>query len=447
MTLPKQNVAFPEVAIIRKGSPKRRNPNKKEQWIQGMDLNAKFRIAFAPGTEDVRQAFAALYPQSIKHYGPDFAEPDGFEMSKLRCMITTRNVADAWEWANEAYNAGRLIARADDTHFITLRDPLNGEYTVSNGEPFTEFAHGQSIVYERDGRKFTLPIRTYGRLSLFLPELKRMVRFTLKTTSFYDRLNISSNLAAIQFLADTLNNGNAAGIPFFIYRREQEITWNKPDGSAARIKKWLVCIEADPAWVEATLKRMSNFSLGGDVLSQALLPPPITGEVNPDDAEDEAEPTQELEYVDVTESIQEPEHAAVAETKKEPEPVADNKPMNGAPRPYTAPNFKAAIEKQVKNYTNLKTPATEKQRNLVAMLLDVALMDEGKDARHSLTNWLFGKPSLKDMSNAEINALLKWLDPKPMSGGDFKPGQYVTVEAKSGYRQALIDEGQTELPL
>jgi hypothetical protein len=328
--LPKQAIAFPEVAIIRKGTPKRKySKNGRESWIQGMDLGSRFRIAFAPGTDDVKNAFAALYPTAAKTYGPDYAEQSGFEMSRIRCMITTRNVSDAWEWANEAYNAGRLIARADDNHFIVYRNPVTGEHEIKNGEPFKEFSHGMSVDYERDGRKFFLPIRTYGRLSLFIPDLGRMVRFTLKTTSFYDRLNISANLAAIQFLADTLNGGNAAGIPFFVYRREQEITWNKPDGGAQRIKKWLVNIEADPEWVAATMQRMRRFALGGETIGPALLPPPVSGNVNPETAaEDEAtgdygdgpnlEELEELEGMatDIPDPVTPPAPAPASETQK-----------------------------------------------------------------------------------------------------------------------------------
>ena len=85
------------------------------------------------------------------------------------------------------------------------------------------------------------------------------------------------------------------------------------------------------------------------------------------------------------------------------------------------------------------------RRGLCAMLLDVALMDEGKNARHTVTRWLFGKPSLKELSGPEVNALMKWLNPQRDSGGDYSPGQHVTAEAKAAYRQALVDEGQAEL--
>jgi len=124
------------------------------------------------------------------------------------------------------------------------------------------------------------------------------------------------------------------------------------------------------------------------------------------------------------------------EAEKQPETTAK---MNGAPRPYSPDDFRAAIVKVLAKYAGYT--ATEKQRQLCAMLLDVALMDEGKEARHTLTRWLFGVPSLKDLDGGQINALLKWLDPQKDSGGGYTPGQHVTTEAKAVYKQALTDEG------
>lgn len=130
--------------------------------------------------------------------------------------------------------------------------------------------------------------------------------------------------------------------------------------------------------------------------------------------------------------------------KETQQPAAtNNKPMNGAPRPYSPSDFHAAMDKQKSIHAG--KDVNPKQVSLCAMLLEVALMDEGKDARHTLTMWLFGKASLKDCDGAEVNALLKWLDPQKDSGGAYTPGKHVSAEAKAAYRQALIDEGQQEL--
>ena len=443
----KQQIAFPEVAVLRKGTPKVKG-GQRNDFIQGSDLGQKFRISFYPGTADSRSAWQKSHPESYTKYDMTYrkpgvyAEPDGFEVTRVRAMVPFRSVFDAWEWANEAHSAGRMVAKTDDEHYLMLRDPLNGQYIVQNGEPFMEYHHGDTVKYEKNGRQMSLPIRTVGRLRLFIPELERMVFITLKTTSFYDRLNIDANLSAIQFLANTLNNGNAAGIPFYVYRREQEVTWNKPDGSAARVKKWLVNIEADSEWVKAATARMANFALTGSVNQALLAPvsaPQLSAPVDPYD-----EPDEPGDDVIDAETTQQPEEPA----STPPEPASapeDKKPMNGAPRPYSPEDFMVAISKVVAKYNGYS--CSPKQRQLTAMLLDIALMDEGKEARHTLTRWLFGKASLKECDGAEINALLKWLNPTDNGGGDTTPGPHVTAEAKAAYKQALVDEGQQEFPL
>lgn len=290
MTVPKiSRMAFPEVAQIRKGMPKVRDP--RGNWVVGPDLKQYFRIAFAPGADDAKSAFMAINPKAYRKFGDNYAEKDGFIVERIRAMMPFPQVSMAWQWANEAHNAGRMVARADDEHFIVLRDAANGKYLVENGEPFTPFKHGQVITYKKGDKTYTLPIKTACRLSLFLPEFERFVTFTLKSASFYDRVNIDAQLNSIQALANMLNGGNVAGVPFYVYRREQEVCWNKPDGSAARVKKWLINIEADSEWVKAATRRMANFALTGQAVTQALLP--ISDDITITGAYDPEEPDYE----------------------------------------------------------------------------------------------------------------------------------------------------------
>ena len=239
--------------------------------------------------------------------------------TKVRAMVPFPSVWRAWEYYNEAYNAGRMIARADDSHFLVYRNPLTGEYAVTDGQPHMEYHPGMKISYERNGRTYELPLKSTGRLKLWLPELERMVFVTLKTTSFYDCQNISANLAAVQGIADALNNGNAAGIPLWIYRKEQEIVWNKPDGSASRIKKWLVQIEVDPAFVKQAFQRMSQFALTGAQPAGYLQPgEPIEGHEDPEIEEDDV--------------IDDPDWEARSQSE-EPMPATTPEPVVGTPPP------------------------------------------------------------------------------------------------------------------
>lgn len=272
------SMALAEIAIIRKGDAKvkKTRADGSEYESVGPDLKDRFRVAFFPGTEEYQKLFE-------KKYGT-------LKPTRIRAMMMSRSVYDSWSWANEGYTAGRMIAKADDTHFFTYRNPLTGVYEVKNGEPYREFTPGMVITYSRDGKPYSIAIRTVGRLRLFLPEMQHMVQFTMKTTSYYDRLNIDRQLNTIQMLADTLNNGNAAGIPIDVFRMEQDITWNKPDGSASRVKKWLVNIEPDPEWVKAATTRLHKFALTGETVAGMLMPQSeISGPVEPEDVDENPE--------------------------------------------------------------------------------------------------------------------------------------------------------------
>jgi hypothetical protein len=276
MITEKLQIAFPEVGIIRKGGQKqKRIVDGREIETVGKDLSDRFRVTFYPGTEDIATRFFNAYDTFTPHH--------------IRAMIPFRSVWDAWSQANEAYNFGRLIAvrtssPADDDRFITLRDPLTGEYIVRNGEPQRPYIPGESIDYQRKGKQYSLKLRPTGRLRLLLPEIGRLVMFTLKTTSYYDCLNIEQHLGALQAIADALNSGNAAGIPIHVYRAEREVTWNQPDGGAQRVKKWLVHIEPDPEWVKAAVRRLAEFAVTGEMRLPLLpeRPGEIAGSIDPE---------------------------------------------------------------------------------------------------------------------------------------------------------------------
>ena len=470
----RQQMAFPEVATLRKGTPKVKGGSRND-FIQGSDLGNKFRVSFYPGTNDAKAAFAAAFPGTYVKYDNTYrkpgvyAEPDGFEVDRIRAMVPFRSVFDAWEWANEAHSAGRMVAKADDTHYLMLRDPNNGEYLVKSGEPFTEYQPGMKVTYERNGKQFSLPIRTVGRLKLFIPQIERMVFFTLKTTSFYDRLNIDQNLSAIEFLANTLNGGNAAGIPFFIYRREQEICWNKPDGSAQRIKKWLVNIEADPEWVKAATARMASFALTGTVTVRALAPVTesrqLTGPVSPVEPDEPGDLIEEdygdQNYVDATPEPEEPpaqKTAQVTDEAKKPATAATAQNSgaagNTAPksdagqatnkRPYQAVEFKQRFDLAVKviEEKNHLDSIGDIHRRIVASIIDTTF-NGSQTMRYEVCEWLTGYASTKDMSKAQIKTIMHIAQ---VVDFDDMPCAEFIQEIKWAHDAALKAKGQQVIP-
>ena len=274
----KQQSAFPEVGTIRKGSPKRGNRF-------GTDLNDRFRVEFAPDTAEAQARFYAAY----QTYRP----------TELRAMFVSPSVWDSWYFANEAYaRSGQLIAAADDTHFLHLRNPVTGELLVRNGDPLTPYTPGQAFSYERNGRTYEAKLRPSGRLTLFLPDLEQFAVLTLKTTSFYDRVNIEKQLGAIQGLANALQGGNAAGIPIRVFRRKGWVTWNKPGGGAIRSEKWLVNIEPAAPWMKIAMRQLTNFASFGTAFEPAeimLDTPPELDDEGEMDVDEAFPPGEEME--------------------------------------------------------------------------------------------------------------------------------------------------------
>ncbi len=84
--------------------------------------------------------------------------------------------------------------------------------------------------------------------------------------------------------------------------------------------------------------------------------------------------------------------------------------------------------------------ASNKQRGLVAMLLDKIFQDD--DKRHTFQRYVFGQDSMKDVPDPMILAALDWLKPTQDSGGDYQPDPMAYKEAQAAYNEALLAEGQ-----
>lgn len=430
------SLALPEVAIIRKGDAKVKKTKADGSVYEtvGPDLKDRFRVVFAPGAVEYQKIFEAHY-HTLK--------PE-----RIRAMVLSPSVWDSWSWANEAYTAGRMVAKADDTHYLMKRDPLTGAYQVTDGEPWLAFEPGQSIVYQKGDKKIELKLRTVGRLRLFLPEMERLVQLTLKTTSYYDRLNIDGQLASIQSMANTLNHGNAAGIPLHIFRMEQEIVWNKPDGSAQRVKKWLINIEADSEWVRAAVGRLSRFALTGEQITGLLQPPTppaqtVMGKVEPEQEEVDENPTaaEVLEGEAV-----EPEPA-----QEPPEPAPKKKAKNSpAARPYLPAPLKEHLADLARQYAlkgNTTLPENIKQVLAINLQECFAPADDATYKRRVLTWWLFGKEHLAELQPAQLLTLRSWLNPSQDSGGAWSVDEISVREAQSAYKEAEIAKGQMVMPI
>jgi hypothetical protein len=238
-------LALPQLGSIRKGAGKvtRQNAQGASYQSVGPDLKDRFRLDFFSGFEDsVRKAvevFGSLTP------------------TRIIATLPFNSMNDCWVDAYEAYTKGRMIARADDEHFIRLVDLATGKVVVNNGEPYTPHTPGQVL-----GIVGKTPVKTRrtGRLTLVLPALERMATMTLHTTSIYDCVNIGGQLAAIQIIANAARLP-LAGIPLLITRRLAEVTWVKESGESCRVTTGLIQVEADPSWVKYMLRDMARRAL------------------------------------------------------------------------------------------------------------------------------------------------------------------------------------------
>ena len=305
MSNPRQDIAFPDAALIRKGTPKQKMTKQGKDGpytmeIQGKNLDGQgFRIHFNPGTEKAVAAWEIKNAASAVTYDPaKFAVmPDekNYIVKELEVIVPAPSVWLALNdnlAVNEVYTAGRRFGLANDEKYLEFRDPATGEVVVHLGQPYKKFIIGEVFHYARNGKQFECKVKTSVRLRLVVKDMieqGELVQFILKTTSWYDWQNIKKQLAGIQAIADSTNGGNASGVAFKIYRLQQDVVWNKQDGSAQRMKQWLINTQPDSAWVKAAFDRMGKFALTGNAIAGALMPvSEVQGVVAPD-AEEEGD--------------------------------------------------------------------------------------------------------------------------------------------------------------
>jgi hypothetical protein len=370
----RQSVAFPTVAYIRKGTPKRimLNKDKKEYEAMGKDLKNKFRIEFLSGTDfkrengkpSIREVWHSLHAKDYVKYGDKFVTPDGYEVEYIRAMIPTAKVMDGWEWSNKTYNgSGMLIASADGERYITKKDPLTMELLVKRGEPYTKFEYGDAINYENEkGKKISLKLKSSGRLKLFIPEMGEFVSFELRTTSYIDSLNIEQNLRAIQQIADAINGGMAGGIPLDIYRIEVDVPYFS-DGKSHKSKQWFIQIKANSEWANSAIARLNSYAMGVPALQAPIpfSPPELPQSAIEDDDDDEGESPEKIIRENVSEGVVTEENIYDQITKLCKEKGGrKNKELTDLLKSYgNGGNFKtitdnATLEKLIKEIKKLK---------------------------------------------------------------------------------------------
>lgn len=456
--LTNRGLAFPQIGTIRKGGKKDEKANRP-----GQDLTY-FRVEFDAAEIESQAKFLEVYKEQPTRINIVFPFDD------------LDAVASFWL---EAYTAGRMIARSDGKKYLYKVSTKTGEIEVLDGltkdgrtrlydpnEP-AGFYHSQ-----KTGKDVPVYCKAVGRIRVVIPELKRYAYMMVLTTSLNDVMNLSEQLETIKFV----NNGRIAGIPLILQRKPRMVSTPNADGSRARREKWLLSIEADPKWVDASLlaKGREAYAFLPSGKLQGLNIPDVLHEnddwtangIDVADLEDEptsdnpgiyndAPPPQE-EHV-ATEFAAEvgatviPEVLEVApiETVEFPAVTEGDLPglmaarKNGAPLPPMA--LKMQLAKRADYYKGKS--AIEGQYNLCRFVLELpfAGVENAEKIRHSVTKYLFGADSMKGLAPMHVLALLEWLKPVADTGGQYTIDKIAGMEANAVWTQAQKDAGQ--LPL
>jgi hypothetical protein len=257
---------FPQIGNIRKGAPKQEGVNRP-----GSDLQY-FRVEFDEREKEAQEIFLRANDGNLQPVDIDI-------------MLPFNEIEKCWDAWCEAYTAGRMVARSDGEYFVYLSDLATGKVIVQSGlnEKGERVPHKDVLGMVG---KSTIKCRPVGRLRVIIPALRRLAYLVLHTTSIHDVRNISAQLQAIQ----QLNGGRLAGVPLILRRRPVEISTPDSNDPSKRVRrtKWLISIEANPAWVQKMNIHLSELSDPGARLG---LP---SGDVMPEITDDEE--TEEAEW-------------------------------------------------------------------------------------------------------------------------------------------------------
>ncbi len=116
---------------------------------------------------------------------------------------------------------------------------------------------------------------------------------------------------------------------------------------------------------------------------------------------------------------------------------AGSQPKQRVARPLDPDKLKSYFPAKIQR--NAQTMATQFHRGVLAVKLE-SLFDGDKqtqkEMRNVLTGWLIGKEHISDMNQAEVNALLDWLEARTFEA---EVPAYVKQEAESVYARGVFD--------
>lgn len=264
-----RGMEFPQIGIIRKGAPKGGN-------TPGKDLDY-FRVVFDEAESDTLAAFIATF---------------GTQPKQIKVLLPFDDIERCWDANVEAYTAGGLVYLGNGMRALFWVDPETGEVKVKDGNPLTPCVGVDGLVgyYKtQNGKREPIKAKALGRLRVIVPDLKRLAYLLVVTSSKWDVMHISDQLAALKHI----NGGRLAGIPLTLSRKPAMVS--VPMGSKrGRVKKWLIHIEAESNWARAQFEALNRYALPeGSELPQLpagqIIDQPSAGSVGVKTADDPIE--------------------------------------------------------------------------------------------------------------------------------------------------------------
>lgn len=206
---------WPRIGVLRKGEEK---PNEKQP---GKDLEKDLR--FVGADAGIEHDFATVF--------------GGLKIDQLTVRLPYADVDSCWQNWNEEWVSGGLVCRCNGIEHVLWRMP-DGEYST---DPRPCPGRGQCKATQ------------VGRLEVIIPNLGRMGTVTVLTTSRHDIANIDGCLRAV-----AMAFGDLTYVPLRLSRVPRTISAPETEkqggrmvrtGRRLRRTKWLLHIEAEPAWV------------------------------------------------------------------------------------------------------------------------------------------------------------------------------------------------------
>lgn len=402
-----RGLAFPEIGALRKGA-KKTDANRP-----GSDLKY-FRVEFDEREQEALQVFISKY---------------GTQPTEINILLPFNEIEKVWDAWYEAYTAGRMVARSDGERVLYMLDAQTGEVKVLGGEPPTPHPADGIVGYYTDshGNRQPIKLKPVGRLKVVIPEFKRLAYLTVHTTSIHDIINISSQLEAIR----VMNGGRIAGIPLVLRRRPKMISTPAKDGSRVRREKWLISIEADPAWVKAKLLEMKQSALPGNGLQ--LLP--------------EGEDVPQPELLEAYDEDDDENNIDAEYIEDEPLPVKPVEEKKPGDRPLSPEQLRESLIKAAAKANPAQFYDADRQH--VAACLEYIFMS--KDKRRMFIRWLTdgNTESMKDLEQSMVLALKRWLKPfyNEHATAFIPSDKFASAEANAALTEYLRSSGQAEFDI